>query len=129
MKEKIKGIHSKLEYITIENITKVSEIYYVKTLTGLFFQNYAKDRKNYSPWVLRLELDYEALVIKNLSMDYIEKIIKKNLEKNIDIDIICSEIKKFIRIRVKYNPEKKIDKDVCHSEEILKQIENVFSEI
>lgn len=39
-------------------------------------------------------------------MDYIEKIIKKNLEKNIDIDIICSEIKKFIRIRVKYNPEK-----------------------
>ena len=25
MKEKIKGIHSKLEYITIENITKISE--------------------------------------------------------------------------------------------------------
>ena len=73
MKEKIKGIHSKLEYITIENITKVSEIYYVKTLTDLFVQNYEKDRKNYSPWVLRLELDYEALVIKNLSMDYIEK--------------------------------------------------------
>jgi hypothetical protein len=73
MKEKIKGIHSKLEYITIENITKVSEIYYVKTLTDLFVQNYEKDRKNYSPWVLRLELDYEALVIKNLSIDYIEK--------------------------------------------------------
>ena len=141
MKEKIRGIHSKLEYTTIENITKVSEIYYdpdifhtiipddeydVKTLTDLFAQNYEKDRENYSPWVLRLELDYEALVIKNLSMDYIEKIIKKNLEKNIDIDIICSEIKKFIRIRVKYNPEKKIDKDVCHSEEILKQIENVL---
>ena len=47
MKEKIRGIHSKLEYTTIENITKVSEIYYVKTLTDLFFQNYEKDRKNY----------------------------------------------------------------------------------
>ena len=96
MKEKITGIHSKLEYITIENITKVSEIYYapeifhtiipddeydVKTLTDLFAQNYEKDRENYSPWVLRLELDYEALVINNLSIDYIKKNIKKNLEK------------------------------------------------
>ena len=46
MKEKIRGIHSKLEYTTIENITKVSEIYYVKTLTDLFVHNYEKDRKN-----------------------------------------------------------------------------------
>ncbi len=92
MKEKIRGIHFKLEYTTIENITKVSEIYYdpdifytiipddeydVKTLTDLFAQNYEKDRENYSPWILRLELNYEALVIKKLSMDYIEKNIKK----------------------------------------------------
>ena len=73
MKEKIKGIHSKLNILLLKISLKFSEIYYVKTLTGLFFQNYEKDRKNYSPWVLRLELDYEALVIKNLSMDYIEK--------------------------------------------------------
>ncbi len=72
MKEKIKGIHSKLNILLLKISLKFSEIYYVKTLNDLFVQNYEKDRKNYY-WVLRLELDYEALVIKNLSMDYIEK--------------------------------------------------------
>ena len=137
----VSGIHSKLEETTIENITKVSEIYYdpdifntiikddeftISTQTQLLSQDYNREKENISPWVLRLELDKEALINKNLRMDVIEDIIKNNLEKNLDVDIICSE-KKIIRIRVKYNNEnKKISKEDAHSEDILKKIENAI---
>ena len=141
----VSGIHSKIEETTIENITKVSEIYYdpdifntiikddeftISTQTQLLSQDYNREKENISPWVLRLELDKEALINKNLRMDVIEDIIKNNLEKNLNIDIICNE-NKIIRIRVKYNSEnKKISKEEAHSEDILKKIENaLFREI
>ena len=54
MKEKIKGIHSKLNILLLKISLKFSEIYYVKTLNDLFVQNYEKDRENFSPWILRL---------------------------------------------------------------------------
>ena len=77
-----------------------------------------------------MELDKETLINKNLRMNIIEDMIKNNLEKNLDVDIICCE-KKIILISVKYNNNNtKNIKEECHSEDILKKIENLlFREI
>ncbi len=61
-------------------------------------------------------------------MNIIEDIIKKNLEKNLDVE--CCE-KKIILISVKYNNDnKKNIKEESHSEDILNKIEKtLFREI
>ncbi len=75
-----------------------------------------------------MELDKQALINKNLRMNIIEDIIKKNLEKNLDVE--CCE-KKIILISVKYNNDnKKNIKEESHSEDILNKIEKtLFREI
>ena len=136
----VKKIHSKLEHTTMMNITAVSEIYYdpdiQKTIIPedqemidlqmqLDGETYEKNQENYSPWVLRLELDYTALIDKDLVMETLEAVIQDNYK---DIDIIRSEDnaeKNVIRIRIIYNEDnKRITKEQAHSEDILKKLES-----
>jgi DNA-directed RNA polymerase II subunit RPB1 len=137
-----KEIQTIIEHTTMLNVTAVSEIYYdpnpidtiivedqqmVSLHMVLFGEEYEKKLDKLSPWVLRIELDSNSLVDKDLSMEYITNCIEKNYD---DIDIISSDInatKLIIRIRVIYNQAKKqITKEQAHSEEILKNLETVL---
>ena len=135
----VKKIHSKLEHTTMMNITTVSEIYYdpdiyktiipqdqemIELQNQLDGEKYKTLQNNLSPWVLRLELDNNSLIDKDLVMETLEAVIQDNYK---DIDIIRSEDnaeENVIRIRIIYNEAKKITKEQAHSEDILKKLES-----
>ena len=146
--EVVKKIHSKLEYTTMMNITSVSEIYYDPDVRNtiiaddqemidwqmeVYQDEYMREGTMldiFSPWVLRLELDKDFLVDRDLKMEKLEEILKSFYQ---DIDIIRSEDnsdKNVIRIRVKYNEERKtvqkekLSKDDLFSEDFLKRLES-----
>eukprot|EP00818_Percolomonas_sp_WS_P008331 CAMPEP_0117439584 /NCGR_PEP_ID=MMETSP0759-20121206/2639_1 /TAXON_ID=63605 /ORGANISM="Percolomonas cosmopolitus, Strain WS" /LENGTH=1474 /DNA_ID=CAMNT_0005231301 /DNA_START=60 /DNA_END=4484 /DNA_ORIENTATION=- len=96
--EKAKEVQSQLEYTTLGTITAKSEIFYDPTPRDTVIpedQQFVEDfysmpdhefsEDNLSPWLLRLELDYNMVTDKNLKMDEIgEKIMRE-----FDQHIIC----------------------------------------
>ena len=101
--ETVKKLTGYIEITTMENITSCSEIYYDPDLfntlvtedqdiinfhMSFYEDNYRGKEQDYSPWVLRLELDNKIIYEKNLNMNYIESIIKKNFD-NLDIIHCC----------------------------------------
>lgn len=140
--EYAKSLQTIIEHTTMYNVTAVTEIYYdpdpldtiisddqqmVQLHTALYEAEYLKKIDRLSPWVLRIELDSNSMVDKGLNMEFIADAIEKNYN---DIDLIYSDenaSKLIIRIRMEYNPgDKKIPKELAHSEEILKHLETAI---
>jgi DNA-directed RNA polymerase II subunit RPB1 len=140
--EDAKSLQTVIEHTSMMNVTASTEIIYdpdpLKTinrddemmveLDAAFRQtDILRDLDRFSPWVLRIELDNNSMLDKGIEIDLITE---KLLKRFNDIDIISSDTnaeKLIIRIRMRYNPsEKKITKEQAHSEEILKNLENVI---
>lgn len=142
----VKRMHANIELTTMLSVTAVSEIYYdpdiFKTIIPedqemidmqmtLFKDEYIAKQDQYSPWLLRLELDKKVVYAKKLDMNYIEDVIKENFGC---LDIIHSEDnsdKKIFRIRTQFDedmPKEKgkdnpITKENVNSEEQAKKLE------
>ncbi|KAG2562256.1 DNA-directed RNA polymerase II subunit RPB1-like [Panicum virgatum] len=113
-KELAKNVQCALEYTTLRSVTHATEIWYDPDPTGTiieedveFVQSYYEmpdediDPDKISPWLLRIELDREMMVDKNLSMaDIAEKI---NSEFDDDLSCIFSDDnadKLILRLRI-----------------------------
>ena len=140
-KERVKKFISKVEYTTMMDITIMSEIYYdpdlFKTIIPsdqsiidvhmkIYSDKYKEKLSDYSPWLLRLKLDPELLMKKQLDVDTIENAIKARFD---NLDIICSndnDDEIIIRIRLVYNPNKGIKREDMHSESSIKGVEKIL---
>ena len=140
--EYAKSLQTIIEHTTMLNVTALTEIYYdpdptstiiaedqqmVELHMALYESEYEKKLDKLSPWVLRIELDSNSMVDKGLNMEFITEAIEKNYN---DIDIISSDenaTKLILRIRMIYNQgEKKITREIAHSEDILKSLETAI---
>lgn len=137
----VKFLQTKLEHTTMMNIINSSEIFYdpdpretilsddelmVRLHVNLYEQEYEAKIAKLSPWILRIELDANSLVDKELTMDAITEIIEREYK---DLDIISSDqnaTKLIIRIRMMFDNTKKLAKESAFSEEILKSLESAL---
>ena len=140
--EDAKSLQTIIEHTTMYNVTAMTQIFYdpdprstiivedqqmVELHMALYETEYEKKLDKLSPWVLRIELDSNSMVDKGLNMEFITEKIESEYN---DIDIISSDenaTKLIIRIRMQYSQgDKKISKEVAHSEEILKNLETAI---
>ena len=88
-RDEVNKMISKLEFTTIGDLSKCSEIYYdpklnetvVKEDEDLLFLE--EEHENYSPWVLRLSLDPIMLVRKCITLKEITNRIEYYFPKNL----------------------------------------------
>ncbi|KAF9603034.1 hypothetical protein IFM89_033759 [Coptis chinensis] len=140
-KEKAKNVQCALEYTTLRTVTLATEMWYdPHIMTTIieedldFVTSYYEmpaeevDPEKISPWLLRIELNREMMVKKNLSIaDISEKI---NLEFADGLTCICSDDnaeKLILRIRI-INDESPIGKDDPADNDVvlLEKIESVL---
>ena len=138
--ERANIIRSKIEHTSLKSVTIASEIYYdpdpletcieddqemMFMYSTIITDEERKSLDNYSPWLLRLELDRHSLNDKKLTMAQIGSKIKDTFEN--DLNVIWSEDnaeKLVIRCRV-IRDASSMDEDTESEEDhMLKRIEN-----
>ena len=107
-----------------ETIIEADQIFV--SLHAKFHYAEDSDTSKMSPWVLRILLEGDALLNKNISIGTIVKKIESQFS---NLEIIHSDENddtiSVIRIRLIYNPElKDISKEQAHSQECIKQLES-----
>jgi DNA-directed RNA polymerase II subunit RPB1 len=111
--EMAKQVASELQHTTLMDVTQSSEIYYDpqpdrtiveadKELVEDFYELESDPNTgNLSPWLLRVELDPEMLVDRNISMDNVERMLGESF--GADVHIIRSQDNartKVVRMRI-----------------------------
>jgi len=140
-KEKVIKLMNQIEFTTVKDLCKCSEIYFdpdplksiIEDDCDLIWVDEADlSRKNWSPWVLRLELDRTSMYQKDLSINDIKKTIEKyfNPEGERALEIVHgldSYDPIVLRIRQKNNNDSKAD-DASNQFHDLKKIEKYILE-
>ena len=139
-----KSVQSLLEYATLETITERTEIWYDPIMAPEaekatlvdedeeFVRQYYEmpdeeiDISRISPWLLRFELDREAMSDKGMSMEDITQCIEKQYDSN-TLHIICNDDnadKLVMRIRLVNDGDKGADnEDEMGDASFLKKLE------
>jgi len=135
--DSVKTLQPEIEHTTMMNVTLNTEIYYDpdpdstiieedKEIVDLHkFIVEERNVEKLSPWILRVELDQRSLIEKHLVMD---DIVSKIENRYPDVEIIYSDTnseKLIIRLRM-IHKEEKMSLEINHSEEILKNLENII---
>lgn len=149
--EMAKKISAELQHTTLRDVTQVSEIYYdpnprstVVEADEELVQDYyelemGEEGQNLSPWVLRVELDPDILVDRNINMDNVERMLVESFAA--DMHIIRSQDNartKVIRMRIVQDSgmdkdavgtemeavEENLDEDVDSDDLFLRRIES-----
>ncbi|CAI8497078.1 unnamed protein product [Hanseniaspora opuntiae] len=133
-------IRSKIEHTSLKSVTIASEIYYdpdpletcieddqemMFMYSTIITDDERKNLENYSPWLLRLELDRHSLNDKKLTMAQIGSKIKNTFEN--DLNVIWSEDnaeKLVIRCRVIRDANSMDEDTEAEEDHMLKRIEN-----
>ena len=136
-RERAKQVQSALEYTTLKTVTAATEVWYDPDPTttiieedlefvSTYFEMPDEDlpAERMSPWLLRVELNKDMMIDKNLTLSYITD--KINQEFGDDLSVIFSDDnaeKLILRIRI-VNPEidDKLEATVA-DDVLLKQIE------
>ncbi|KAJ3220525.1 DNA-directed RNA polymerase II subunit rpb1 [Clydaea vesicula] len=92
--EKAKKIQTMLEHTTLARIAAKTEIYYDpdpmnsvieddRDIYQSYFEMEEEDASKYSPWVLRIQLNFERKIDKNMTMEDICRRITENFENDL----------------------------------------------
>lgn len=120
-KEKSKEIQASLQFTSLRDVTKKTEIFYdpdpVRTVVDddmdLVHAYYELEEvTKVSPWVLRIELDKDMLLDRKISMDRIEAMIDDNFGKDMHIIRSQDNDEKLV-VRLRLSDDSALEKDAA----------------
>jgi DNA-directed RNA polymerase II subunit RPB1 len=131
-------VQSALEYTTLATVTAATEIHYDPDPTDTVIEEDRDDVLSYfempdeeldtsrmSPWLLRIELDREMMVDKNLSMPDVAERVNSEFEDDLTCIFNNDNAKKLIlRIRIMDDPSQKGVEDDGDEDVFVRQIES-----
>ena len=133
-REAAKAVQCSLEWTTLRHVTKATEIHYDPNVTDTYIeedQDFVRayfempdeeiDEKLLSPWVLRIELNREMMVDKNLTMSDVAERVQNEFRGDLTVVFSDDNAEKLIlRVRIinEYDSAYEADDD-----EFLRKIE------
>lgn len=120
-KERSKAIQALLQYTSLRDVTKKTEIFYdpdpVRTvvdddvdLVHAFYE--LEEVSKVSPWVLRIELDKDMLLDRKISMDAIEAMVDDNFGKDMHVIRSQDNDEKLV-VRLRLADDSALEKDAA----------------
>ena len=140
-KETAKKLQTLLEHTSLMNLAINSKIYYdpdprttiikedeemIEMHSSLNYLSDTSPEDILSPWLIRIELDGNILVDRNITMEDITEAIESTYT---DIEVVASDLNAkqlVLRIRKKFNITKHDKKEDVFSEEATKSLENII---
>eukprot|EP00911_Craspedida_sp_UC1_P001705 UC1_evm1s1294 len=131
-------VFNTIEHATLRSLTASTSIYYdpddensVLPEDNMLLALYrdleeADEAHKFSPWLLRLELDWDVVQFKDVSMTSIEQMIEEHYGDDLKCKFSSDNMSKLVfRIRYKLPEQEGLDKDTLEDDEkFLRQIEN-----